>query len=238
MAETVAASAPAGANPGLFSRLVGVIFSPGATFAAVAARPRALGALAVSGLVFVLCQTAFMATDTGREIVLDQQVRTMESFGVTVTDETYARMEEQLDRAMVINPIATLVFVPIVNAALAGLLLVVFTMLLGGSGTFKQLNAVAAHAGIVIAVQQLFSTPLSYASGRIAGANLGIFVPMLEETSFVALFLGAIDLFLIWWLVVLAIGVAVLYRRRTGPVATGLLTVYVAIALLLAVVRS
>ena len=39
-----------------------------------------------------------------------------------------------------------------------------------------------------------------------------------------------IDLFLVWWVVVLAIGLAVLYRRRTGPVALSLLGAYVGIA--------
>lgn len=236
MTETVASPAPP--ERGLVSRLIGVLFSPRETFAGIAARPRAFGALAVCGLVFVLAQTAFMSTETGREIVLDQQVRLMESFGMTVTDEAYAAIEERLDRSLYINPVVTLIAVPIVNAMVAGLLLVVFTMLLGGSGTFKQVNAVAAHAGVVIALQQLFVTPLSYATGRMAGANLGVFVPMLEETSFVALFLGMIDLFWIWWMVVLAIGIGVLYKRRTGPVATGLISLYVVVVLLLALVRS
>ena len=40
-----------------------------------------------------------------------------------------------------------------------------------------------------------------------------------------------IDLFLIWWVIVLAIGVSVLYRRPTRPIALGFLCVYVVIAL-------
>ena len=35
-----------------------------------------------------------------------------------------------------------------------------------------------------------------------------------------------IDLFLIWWLLVLAIGLAVLYRRKTQPIALALYGVY------------
>jgi hypothetical protein len=235
-ADPGTAAAP---GPGLAARLLGVIFSPHETFAAVGARPRALGALAVTAAVMIGCQMAFMSTDVGRNAVLDQQVRTMESFGMTVTDEMYAGMETQLDRATyTINPVATLVSVPLITAAAAGLLLGVFTMLLGGSATFKHVYAIVAHAGVVIALQQLFSTPLSYARGEMAGANLGVFVPMLEETSVVALFLGAIDLFLVWWMVILAIGIGVVYRRRTGPVATGLLSVYAVIALLLAMFRA
>jgi hypothetical protein len=239
MSQTVSAVASADVpDQGLVQRLFGVLFAPRLTFAGIAARPRALGALLFVTLVMIACQMAFMSTETGKEIVLDQQVRVMESFGMTVTDQMYAQLEAGLDRGRYINAGATLVIAPIINAVFAGLLLVVFTMLLGGSGTFKQLYAVTAHAGVVIAVQQLFSTPLSYASGRIAGANLGVFVPMLEETHVVTRFLESIDLFLIWWLVVLAIGLGVLYRRRTGPIATGLISLYVLIALVIAFVRS
>ena len=53
-----------------------------------------------------------------------------------------------------------------------------------------------------------------------------------------ARFLGAIDLFLLWWVVNLAIGLGVLYKRRTGPIATGMLITFVAIALVVAAVRA
>ena len=49
-----------------------------------------------------------------------------------------------------------------------------------------------------------------------------------------ARFLGMIDLFLVWWVVVLAIGLAVLYKRRTGPVAFSLLGAYIGIAAVIA----
>jgi hypothetical protein len=48
-------------------------------------------------------------------------------------------------------------------------------------------------------------------------------LPMLSETSFAAHLLGTIDLFLIWYLFILAIGLGVLYRRRTQPIAISLL---------------
>ena len=50
--------------------------------------------------------------------------------------------------------------------------------------------------------------------------------------------LGSIDLFRIWWLVSLAIGLAVLYKRRTSPIAWGLLAVYGIIVLVIAAVRA
>ena len=47
-----------------------------------------------------------------------------------------------------------------------------------------------------------------------------------------------IDLFIIWWLIVLAIGLAVLYRRRTQPIAMSLLAIYAVIAVIVAAIMS
>ena len=109
---------------------------------------------------------------------------------------------------------------------------------MGGAGTFKQVYAVVAHSAVIVALQQVFTTALSYASEKLAGANLGIFVPMLDEKNIVTLFLGSIDLFFVWATISVAIGLGVLYRRRTGPIATTLLGIYVVIALIIAFVRS
>jgi len=84
----------------------------------------------------------------------------------------------------------------------------------------------------------LFSMPLSYAMRQLTGANLSVFVPMLEETSFLVRFLGAIDLFYVWWCINVAIGVGVLFKRKTGGIAATFLGVYVLIALLQAIIRS
>ena len=47
-----------------------------------------------------------------------------------------------------------------------------------------------------------------------------------------------IDLFVVWWVFVLAVGIGVLYRRRTQPIAMGLFGTYAVIALAVAAVMS
>ena len=62
--------------------------------------------------------------------------------------------------------------------------------------------------------------PMNYLRGTLSSAtNLAVLLPMIDETSFLGRLLGMVDLFIIWWLVVLAIGLGVLYRRRTQPIA-------------------
>ena len=114
-----------------------------------------------------------------------------------------------------------------------------FNALLGGDAKFKQVYAVVAHSGVVITLAQLFGLPLAYARETMSSTtNLAVFLPFLDEASFAARFLGSIDLFQIWWLVSVSIGFGVLYRKRTGPIATTMLIMYVAIALTIAAIKT
>jgi Yip1 domain len=234
---TVTQDAPV-ADQGLAARIFGVLLSPRATYAAVAAKPRSLGVLLVVLLVSGLAQGLFLSSEVGQQTALDQQIRSMEAFGINVTDQMYDRMEEGMKRAAITGPVFQAIFIPIVIAIESGIFVVIFSLLMGGEATFKHVYAVVAHSGVIVGLQQVFSMALSYASGKAAGANLGIFVPMLDEKNVVTLFLGSIDLFFVWATISLAIGLGVLYRRRTGPIAATMLGLYVAIALVIAVFRS
>jgi len=97
---------------------------------------------------------------------------------------------------------------------------------------------VAAHSQILVALQQVFVVPLNYTRESMSSAtNLAIFLPMLDEAGFLARLLGAIDIFWIWWILNLAIGLAVMYKLRTAPIAWSLLAVYFVLAVIFAAVR-
>ena len=240
MAEAAAVAAPVATpkGPGLISRLIGVLFSPRATYAAVVARPRALGAFVITLGIMAVTEGAFFSTTVMQEVLMDQQVKTIESFGVNINDQMYANLEQGIGRAAYTTPLFLVIGIPIVAAITAAIILGIWGMLLGGVGTFKQVYAILAHSGVILALAVVFTMPLSYATHQLAGANLGLFVPMLEETSFLARFLGAIDLTWMWWCFNVAIGVGVLFKRKTSGVAGTFIGLYVLVALLLAIVRS
>ena len=239
MAEAaVAAPVAESKGPGVVARLIGVIFSPRATYQAVVARPKVLGALVITVGIMAIVEGAFFTTPVMQEVLMDMQVKTIESFGVNISDQMYDQMEKGIARAAYTTPLSLAFGVPIVAAICAAIILGIWGMLLGGTGTFKQVYAILAHSGAIFALSVLFVMPLSYATHRMAGANLSVFVPMLEETSLLVRFLGAIDLFYVWWCINVAIGVGVLFKRKTGGVAATFLGVYVLIALLQAIIRS
>ena len=136
-------------------------------------------------------------------------------------------------------PALQFAFLAVGSLVVGGIVFVVFNAMLGGDATFKQVFAIVTHSGVVLAVLALFTTPLSYARESLASTtNLAVFLPFLDESSFAARFLGSLDLIVIWWMVSLAIGLAVLYRKRTGPIAITMLAVYGAIAVIIAAAKS
>jgi hypothetical protein len=240
--QTQAAGSAAAAEAqakSLPARFVGILFAPRATYAAVAARPRWLGIFLTVYIITASAATALMSTEIGRNALLDRQIAQMESFGAKMTQEQIDRLESRSVYFVYATPVFQLAGLALGSLVIGGIAFAVFNAMLGGDATFRQVFAIVAHSGVVLAVLSLFTTPLAYARESMASTtNLAIFLPFLDESSFVARFLGSIDLIFIWWMVGLAIGLGVLYRKRTGPIAITMLAVYAAIGLIIAAVKS
>lgn len=221
------------AAPSLMSRAIGIITSPRETFETIVAAPRVGGALALVALVGAVAIGTFLSTEVGREAWLDQQVSTAEAWsGRPMSDEVYAQQERFSRYAGIMGAVQMIVSIPLMALIMGGLVYAIFNALMGGSATFKQVMAVVAHSQIISALAFLVTTPINYAKGAMTGAtNLAVLFPMLDESSFVARLLGMLDLFALWWLFVLAIGLGVLYKRKTSSVATVLFGIYAVIAL-------
>ena len=233
------AGAAAPAPMSLPARYVGVITSPKTTFQSIAAHPRWLGMLLATTLIAALFSALPTTTPEGQQAALDQQVRQTEAWGGQVDDAAYERMK----KGVAYTPYITIAFIviigPIFAVVIAGILFAVFNAAMGGEASFKQLFAVIAGAGAVSSLSAVFSGLINYFRGGVGSATtLSVLLPMVEEDSFIGRLMGAIDIFLIWWIVVLAIGLGVLYRRRTQPIAASLLVVYGIIALCVAAVMS
>lgn len=239
MPQTAASAVSGTAAKSFPARILGVIFTPRSAYADVAAGPAWLGAMLVVLVLTGGSTFAFLSTEIGKNAMLDQQRQTMESFGVKLNEQAMQRMEEGAARARYFAVVSQAVFLPVAALAVAGIALAVFNAVLGGDARFKQVFAIVVFSGVILALGALFVLPLDYARETMSSpTTLSVFLPFLEENSFLARFLGSIDLIRVWWFVSLSIGLAVLYRRRTGPIAVTLLVVYAVIALVVAAIQS
>jgi hypothetical protein len=236
MPEIAADSAGTVSPKGLFGRALGVVLSPKDTYADVAIRPGIVPALCLVLVIVVSAATIFSSSQVGRELTLEQAVKSMETFGIQVSDQMYTQMESRIMNQRAYGPaIGTAVIFPVLGAIVAGIVFAVFTPLMGGDAKYSQVFAVVVHSGILIALQTLFIYPMFYLKQSMASpTSLAVFLPFLDETSFVGRLIGAFDLFRLWWIVNLAIGVGVLYRRKTASIVWSMLAVYAVIALIIA----
>src|SRR5687768_14701897 len=137
MTEVSTPTAVTPKGPGLAGRLVGVIFSPRATYQAIVANPRALAALIVTGVIACGIQFAFLSTAVGQNAMFEQQLQGMERFGFDPTPEAIQRMEDGLPRMRFTTLAFQLPAIPIIAALISGLLLVVMNAFLDGDAKFK-----------------------------------------------------------------------------------------------------
>jgi len=236
---------PADQSPrpmGLVSRIVGVIFSPRATYTAIAARPTVFGVLTVTLLLSAAMTLWLLSSEAGQRALaaqIEESMRQAAERGQEITPQAQQTMATIVKALGVVAAVAQVVIAPAILALMAVILRGILNFAYGAKASFRQLFAIVAHSSVISAVVTMFSVPLMhYKEDMVSPTRLSVLLPMLPEKSFISSFLGAIDLWIIWWICNLAIGLAVVYKRRTGPLAGTLLGVYGTLALLIAAVRS
>ena len=233
------ASALSTDNLSTVDRMLGVMRRPRPTFEAVVRWPRAAGLLVILFAVYFLASGALFATDVGRQALVDQWENTAIAFGQPVDDTRYAELQRLSGQALPYAAGTALLRGPVAAVALALVIFAWFTAARGGRASYRQVLAVVATASTILMVRHVVAAPASYVRETTASATtLAGLITVVDQASPVARFLSLIDLFVVWWVIVLAVGIAVLYQRRTREVAVLLLGVYAAVALVLTAVMA
>lgn len=231
---TAEAPAPTPPEMGLFARAWGVITAPGATMAHVVAHPRPVGILFICALVIGLSAAAPMFTPAGQQAVLDSQVEARNAMGRPMSDQEFATMQRIAPYFPYFTIGQTLIFLPVFSLIIAGLAWVAFNTIMGGTASFKQVLAIVTHSSVIGSLGAALGAPIQVLQSKVTAGgpfNLGALLPMLDQSSVFARFLGFTSVFQIWGFIVMGIGLAVLYRRKSVNIIIGLILAYSLIAL-------
>jgi hypothetical protein len=213
-----------------------VLWRPRATMAEVVRHPAFVTAWIVVLLVVAACGSALLSTRVGRQALVDERVRVVEALGGRVDDAAYAAFQANPPRLVYLTSGGRLLLTPPVT-----LLVALGVMLLAASSgvriRYVVALAIAVHASVVLAVQQVVATPLHYARESLTSpTNIAGLLPMLDEGSWPARLLGSVDVFGLWWMWVLAVGLAAATGTPSRRFLWKLLLVYVGIAAVVATV--
>ena len=256
-------------NPGIGQRLVvlrllvGIVLRPRATLEYLASRGgRSWWAPCLVAVLFAVLPIVAAAPITARQTRKAVQA-TQEMMGERVGSGQSADQEAQMEQAMSMaaSPLITAVFpaaasvvgLVVVWLAWAGALYLIGTAM-GGRSTFRQMFRTVAWTWVPFALRGLLQTIYILASGQaIDNPGLSGFVrngqPVGEMISappgaghmLVVSLLARLDLFLVWNLVLMFIGVSVvtrLPRRKAIAVGLGVWLLLTAIGLVPVLVSS
>jgi hypothetical protein len=215
-------------------RLQRICTSPHSAMRAAAAL--GAGGVVLTWVVLLLLWAApaavLLQSATGRQAVVDERVRVVEALGGTIDDADYAALQARPPYWIYLGSGGRALLLPVVTLVVAAGL----ALWPGRGRGFVPALSVAVHASTVLVLQQLVATPLHLLRESLTSPfNLAALVPFFDEGSVPARVLGTVELFGLWWVLLLAVGAGVLAERRARDFVLPLVGVYVGIAAAVAV---
>ena len=217
-------------------RVTGVLLRPRATMAEVVRHPAFITTWVVVLLVVALCGGLLLSTPVGQQALVDERVRVTEAMGGRVDDAMYARLRSEPPVSIYLTSGGRWLLTPPVTIAVAAGLMVM-ARFSASRVTFVTALAIAVHATVVLAAQQVIATPLHYVFESLTSpTNVAGILRVFDEGSWPARLFGTIDVFGLWWMWLLAIGLSAATGRPARQFLWKLLAVYAGIAAVVAAV--
>ncbi len=217
-------------------RVIAVLWHPRQTMAEVVSRPTFAAAWVFLLAVLAVCALALLSTAVGRQALVDERVRVVEALGGRVDDVAYAALQANPPVLVYLTSGGRLLLTPEITLLVAAGLMAL-AALDGVKVRYGVALAITVYASLVLALQQVVATPLHYVRESLTSpTNIGGLLPMLDEGSLPARWLGSIDVFGLWWVWLLAVGLAAATGRPARRYAARLLMAYIGIAALVAAV--
>ena len=205
---------------GPFQRLVGVLIDPGRTFLSIDRKPTWLFPVIVMVLAVIISNAlvADFRIQEARQGIAQNERLTPEQ-----RENIYDRMDEQ--QAQPFMKLLTYVIGPIVGVlgfifVISGALYFGGTVMLGGETPFKKVLSVSSWASMVTIPELLLKTPLMLLKkSPQAHISLAALMPSGSEKSLLFNILKHTDLFVIWEITLISMGLALVYRFTTKKAA-------------------
>ncbi len=205
-------------HPGFFKRLWWIFTSPGRLMTALSEKPKVLICMIIGALAMDIKYLVRMPLykDMMRQAALAQsQSGLYESYGLEMTPEM---IEASLPTSMIAGLVAGPFTVILLSFLLVALIFFAILKLMGGQGKYKAYLSVVVHANMIMVLYTLLVIPISYITGSLHEAptltSLATLLSPDQSGTLVYTVLSAIDVFSIWYYMVLAIGFAAVSKLK------------------------
>lgn len=216
-------------------RVTGVLLHPRATMAEVVRHPVFITTWVAVLLAVLVCGGLLLSTDVGRQALVDERVRVTEALGGRVDDAQYARLQANPPYLVYFTSGGRLLITPEMTLLVAAGVMAL-ARIDGASVSYLTALAITVHATVVLALQQVVATPFHFIQEALTSpTTVAGILRVFDEGTLPSRLFGAIDVFGLWWMWLLSVGLAAAAGRPARRYLWRLLAVYVGVAALVAV---
>lgn len=146
--------------------------------------------------------------------------------------EQIAKIEERMDGPQITSWISSALGGPITVFFMTLITLLVGNTFMGGSAKYGQLLNITAWAYMVNILENIVKIPLMLNKWTLeVYTGLGV-LGIGEKGSFINSLLAGIDIFAIWRIVLIAIGMGIIYNKKTKPYIVAMLIAWFVLRLI------
>ena len=172
-----------------------------------------------------------LATEVGYDTALER-IENSSRIPDDQKEEIIAQMEERMDGPQITGWVASALGGPITVFFMALIALLVGNTFMGGSAKYGQLLNITAWAYMINILESIIKIPLMLNKWSLeVYTGLGVF-GIGEKGSFINSIFNAIDIFAIWRIVLMAIGMGIIYNKKTRPYAIAMLVAWFVLKLI------
>lgn len=220
-----AAEVPSG-DLGFLARWANIYFSPKKTFEAVKARPFWV----LPMILLILLGSGFYFWTSGPRLAdtlekMHKNERLM-SLPAEQQQEIFDRVERQFKSPFWGS--VGIVFAAAFFFIVSGILYFIGNVLMGGEARYAQVLGAYVYTGFIGIPEMLVQGLLATAKGTLnTPLSLAAFFPADQTETFAYRLVNGFDIFSIWFVAVLVIGLATVYQFKTGKVAGWIVPLWV-----------
>jgi hypothetical protein len=209
--ESFAATEPQPARMGEFSRITGVFFEPKKAFTDIAARPRWIVPVVLILLVSMVLMMIYTQRG-GWRVMMEQQMASSSRTAQLSPEQRQQQIEIGVKYAS-LSAYITPILIPLSLLIMAGVLTGITAGILSAPVRFSQVFAIVCYAnlvgvirGLLVLVVLLMKNITDFDLRNPMMSNPGYFLDPKTSSKFLFSLAGALDLFSLWIMLLIAIG--------------------------------
>ena len=222
MVKPADADTPAQSFP---ERLLGIFISPAETLADVARKPGFLAPL-IAVVIAAIAVTETMLWKIGMERIVRMSIEQSSRASSMSPDQMDQAVRQGARIGAIFAHIGGIVVPPIALLIIAGLGLLIVNLIFGAQTKFKKVFSLICYANLVSLLGSLmavavilFGDPDRFNAQNPVPTNVGFFLNSREVSKPLYAMASSADIFTIWLLILVAVGLAEGARRKVKPLS-------------------